>query len=123
MSDFKLEIIEKNGLSFKGATQGTPDDPQEILLALKSNLNQSELIAFNDQIKQAELIAAQTRESLLKQSLRDQRDILLAESDWTQGKDISEYISQKWAPYRQALRDLTNQAEFPQNVTWPVKPI
>lgn len=55
-------------------------------------------------------------------SIRSQRNQLLAECDWTQFKDIDEATSTLWAPYRQALRDITDQPGFPLSVTWPKKP-
>lgn len=56
------------------------------------------------------------------QSIRDQRDRLIAETDWTQGKDIPDNISNKWATYRQALRDVPTQSGFPWTVQWPTQP-
>lgn len=54
-------------------------------------------------------------------SIRAQRDQLLAQSDWTQVADAP--VDQAaWAVYRQALRDVPEQAGFPFNVVWPVKP-
>jgi hypothetical protein len=53
--------------------------------------------------------------------LRKKRDFLLSESDWTQVADAP--VDQAaWATYRQALRDITAQESFPQEVTWPEKP-
>lgn len=54
--------------------------------------------------------------------VRMKRDQLLAKSDWTQFKDISESVSTLWAPYRQALRDITDQPGFPFNIVWPQDP-
>ena len=54
-----------------------------------------------------------------KVSVRNQRDLLLAESDWTQCADISQATKDKWAPYRKALRDVPQQAGFPIDVIWP----
>lgn len=49
------------------------------------------------------------------------RGRLLAASDWTQVADAP--VDQAaWSTYRQALRDLPDQAGFPDNVTWPEKP-
>ena len=49
------------------------------------------------------------------------RDSLLASCDWTQVADAP--VDQAaWSIYRQALRDITAQAGFPDNVTWPTKP-
>lgn len=51
-----------------------------------------------------------------------QRDRLLADSDWTQLRDVPDATATAWQPYRQALRDLTSQAGFPSSVTWPTPP-
>jgi len=53
---------------------------------------------------------------------RQKRNQLLQETDWTQGKDISDSISNLWISYRQALRDITIQSDFPANISWPEKP-
>lgn len=53
--------------------------------------------------------------------VRSTRNRLLAESDWTQVLDAP-VDRAAWANYRQALRDVTLQAGFPSNVTWPSKP-
>jgi len=52
------------------------------------------------------------------------RDRLLTGSDWTQLPDAPLTAAQKsaWVVYRQALRDVTKQAGFPANVTWPIVP-
>lgn len=54
--------------------------------------------------------------------LRTQRDALLAETDWTQAADVPQLIKDKYAPYRQGLRDVPQQPGFPDNIQWPVKP-
>lgn len=54
-------------------------------------------------------------------SVRSERNRLLADSDWTQLPD-SPVDSQAWGTYRQNLRDITDQAGFPLDVTWPQKP-
>ena len=58
------------------------------------------------------------------ETVRSQRNGLLLKSDWTQLTDAPLTADQKtaWANYRQELRDITNQAGFPTNVTWPVEP-
>lgn len=52
------------------------------------------------------------------------RNALLVESDWTQLADAPFNVEQKsdWAAYRQQLRNLTDQAGFPNNIMWPTKP-
>jgi hypothetical protein len=49
--------------------------------------------------------------------IREQRNKLLADSDWTQLPDTSADAA-VWATYRQALRDITEQSD-PFNITWP----
>jgi len=49
------------------------------------------------------------------------RNKKLADCDWTQLAD-STADKPAWAVYRQALRDVTAQAGFPWNVTWPTEP-
>jgi hypothetical protein len=55
-------------------------------------------------------------------AIREERTRLLASSDWTQMPDYSGANKEAWATYRQALRDITAQADFPGTVTWPTKP-
>ena len=50
---------------------------------------------------------------------RAKRDQLLTASDWTQTADQSDAIKAKWQSYRQDLRDITEQAGFPNTITWP----
>jgi hypothetical protein len=53
--------------------------------------------------------------------IRDTRNQLLSECDWTQLFDISSETKAIWAQYRQSLRDITSQTN-PFSITWPVKP-
>jgi len=67
---------------------------------------------------------------VFSREIRSKRDRLLAESDWVTVKAVDQnaqdnlgiQVPQVWLDYRQALRDITDQAGFPNNVTWPVKP-
>jgi hypothetical protein len=52
---------------------------------------------------------------------REQRDLLLQQSDWTQVPDAPVNAT-SWATYRQALRDVPLQSGFPDNIVWPNKP-
>jgi hypothetical protein len=54
--------------------------------------------------------------------VRDQRNVKLSETDWTQLDDSSDVNKAEWLTYRQALRDVTSQTGFPWNITWPVAP-
>lgn len=53
--------------------------------------------------------------------IRKERDAKLSELDWTQVADAP-VDKTAWATYRQALRDITSQAGFPNEVTWPTEP-
>ena len=55
-------------------------------------------------------------------SITNKRNRLLAESDWTQMPDVAFSTKDQWAAYRQALRDLTAQPGFPDELTWPTAP-
>ena len=54
-------------------------------------------------------------------AVRADRTKHLADSDWTQLAD-SAADKEAWATYRQALRDITAQAGFPWDITWPDAP-
>ena len=54
--------------------------------------------------------------------VRKKREILLAESDWTQLPDVPVKTKEAWATYRQALRDITEQPD-PFNIVWPTPPV
>lgn len=65
----------------------------------------------------------ENQNNLLKATnVREIRNQLLKDSDWTQVVDTPELIKNKWATYRQTLRDVPAQAGFPHNVQWPNKP-
>lgn len=53
--------------------------------------------------------------------VRKERDRRIAETDWTQYQDTSLALKVYWAPYRQALRDITVQPD-PFNIVWPEQP-
>lgn len=62
-----------------------------------------------------------------KKSLRTQRNVLLAESDWTQMSDspLTDSKKTEWATYRQTLRDLPAQYganDTMADVTFPTEP-
>ena len=54
--------------------------------------------------------------------IRNERNWLLEESDWTQIGDIPQATKDAWATYRQSLRDVPQQESFPTSVTFPTKP-
>lgn len=54
--------------------------------------------------------------------VRVERNRLLRASDWTQLPDVPETTRERWALYRQKLRDLPNSFGFPFKVKWPELP-
>ena len=60
----------------------------------------------------------------LPREIRQKRNLLLTNSDWTQYPDCPLNAEQKtaWTTYRQALRDLPAQSGFPLNVVFPEQP-
>lgn len=58
----------------------------------------------------------------LSASVRIERNAKLAASDWTQVADAP-VDKAAWATYRQALRDISAQADFPATVAWPTQPV
>ena len=54
--------------------------------------------------------------------VRSKRDELIADTDWMALSDNT--LTPEWATYRQALRDITDHANFPwvNDEDWPVKP-
>ena len=93
-------------------------------------LDETQTMPTEDEInaKIAELEAAEPA-----RQVREIRDRLLAESDWTQNRDVVLLNDITWKRYRQDLRDLPASASFTpkldsngnldmSSVTWPLKP-
>ena len=55
-------------------------------------------------------------------AIRTYRNNELQASDWTQLPDVDLANKWDWAVYRQALRDITIQEDFPWTITWPDEP-
>jgi hypothetical protein len=70
-------------------------------------------------------VAATTQEELLM-ALREMRDVLLKESDWTQMTDcpLSEEVKNDWRIWRQEMRDITSIVSYPleNTIQLPVTP-
>ena len=56
----------------------------------------------------------------LAENERSKRDDLLKETDYFGLSDVT--MSAEMTTYRQALRDVPQQAGFPSTITWPTKP-
>ena len=57
------------------------------------------------------------------QGVRNQRNSLLAQTDWvvTKASETGVAETDAWKTYRQALRDITTQSD-PDNITWSTEP-
>ena len=67
------------------------------------------------------MVSPEFLQKKLEMGNRLKRNFLLSECDWTQMPD-STADKESWANYRQALRDIPGQPEFPFSITWPTKP-
>ena len=76
----------------------------------------SKHVDFTDDIADDEAKAAKDAEQA--KSVREKRNKKLSETDWTQLAD-STADKEKFATYRQALRDVPTQAGFPWDISWP----
>ena len=65
--------------------------------------------------KKAELTSAEPM-----RLLREERDRLIATTDWWASSDLT--MTDAQTAYRQALRDITDSATSLEDVTWPTKP-
>jgi len=96
------------------------------------NVNESTPIVIKGTWTQAWEITDATAEEIAERndnaaaSVRSERDAFLASTDWLviKAQETGGSISAEWATYRQALRDITDHANFPHlnEADWPVKP-
>ena len=91
-------------------------------------LNSMKKLVNNELIDltQAEIDSATAQQNdynqnVLPLEIRSQRNRLLAETDYLALSDTT--LTSDMATYRQALRDVPLQAGFPDNITWPTKPV
>lgn len=99
------------------------DDEYDVVLGvgeyhlIKSALNNG---MFIDKGSDGKPIIRKKEQAVEKEEeMREIRDSLLSKTDWTQLKDIDDYVSLKYKRYRQELRDITEQYGWPYCVTWP----
>lgn len=76
--------------------------------------------------RQAEEKSSQAKQPEKRMArLRERRNILLTETDWTQNRDVTLSNDADWKTYRQALRDITKTEPVDMalsNITFPTKP-
>ena len=96
------------GVSWVSTTELTVDDELIDAGAFQQSINSINFTSENNKLGLA--------------NLREQRDKLLKDSDWTQYRDVILENDTDWKTYRQALRDLPATASDPHNPTWPTTP-
>ena len=108
-----------------------PIDKSDAILALRPNAQfrlQGDVLTWTDpklteptteeiQKKYDELLAAQPLNEV-----RAVRNMKLAETDWTQNRDVTLSNDADWKTYRQALRDITKTYKTLDTVKWPTEP-
>ena len=72
------------------------------------------------EITQEEFDATWHNSAPISEHMRDERNLLIAETDWWATSDRT--MTAEQTAYRQALRDIPDQAGFPEDITWPTKP-
>jgi hypothetical protein len=72
----------------------------------------------------ADIEAANEHRDLDIEPVRQERNGLLAQSDWTQLGDaaLGDHTAEEWTTYRQALRDLPSVFTRVSEVVWPNDP-
>jgi len=120
VSDSLLETFSVYKVELKDS--GYDDDYTKDVLEVTPTLSGSVYVQTY-QISDADETTLNTRKEIKWSEIRESRDVLLSDSDWTQFQDspITGSKLTEWQTYRQSLRDITTQ-ENPYNITWPTKP-
>lgn len=91
-----------------------------ILVSVDENGNE----VISDEIgvtwEQVKAKADEISQTGTSEEARNLRTSLLTATDWTANSDVT--MTAEMAAYRQALRDITDQDGFPNDITWPTKP-
>ena len=97
-------------------------DPSEVVPAPEGHPDHGKTGQEVDGIEKCpDSLVAEYKEKNTWAQMREYRDKLLIESDWTQGDDVPNTIKLPYQTYRQALRDIGSAATTA-DVVWPTKP-
>lgn len=101
---------------------GYEDDYTKDVIELTPTLSGSVYVQTYE-ITDADETTINTRKQIKWEEIRERRNQLLSECDWTQFQDspVSGEQLTLWQTYRQQLRDITNQSN-PFEIIWPTKP-
>tara|TARA_A100000172_G_scaffold47639_1_gene29689 strand:- start:187 stop:471 length:285 start_codon:yes stop_codon:yes gene_type:complete len=93
---------------------------------MKKNVDGVEIEMTSEEVKERQAEEKANLEGTLVKrmaKLRNERNILLAQTDWMGSSDFT--MSNDWKTYRQALRDITKTEPVDMalsNITFPTKP-
>lgn len=104
----------------------TVDNVNEFLLECNFDINQiQDMVVDNGALRQKTQSEIDVENApFVAIQFREERNALLASSDWTQLPDspLSDAKKSEWATYRQQLRDLPSTTTDPSSPSWPQKP-
>ena len=102
--------------------EGPQSSPTRYQIAYRDGVEQIDGSWFTKySVADLDADAITSKDAEQSKSVRDSRNVKLAECDWTQLAD-STADKEAWATYRQALRDVPTQSGFPWDITWPTQP-
>lgn len=124
-------VFDEHGVAMYATEQFAPElDPGETVLAgkhLNHYLLEGVPVPIPAQPAEAYRFSRATKQwepdYVMAETLAVSRRLeLLSASDWTQMPDVSISTKTQWAAYRQALRDITDQPGYPNEIVWPTPP-
>jgi len=97
--------------------------PREPYITYETRWVKGDDLIYREEIISDRLDETAKREAETKSS-RNKRNSLLTASDWTQLADstLDNEGMVLWQGYRQALRDVPQQTDFPLKIQWPQQP-
>ncbi len=119
---FRENVTEVQDKTEDGKEAGISYNYDEYLLVMPDRDGLEKIVQDNTATWLA--YAKQQEAEKQAQVIRDKRDKLLSDTDWTQTDDapLTDADRESMRQYRQALRDITSQTGFPQTIVWPEKP-
>ena len=94
---------------------------EQIAAGWETKLPEGSVKISDEQV--ATILEARRVDAITGDTVRAERDGKLSHCDWTQLPDVPQATREKWAAYRQALRDVPKQDGFPKLVEWPTIPV
>lgn len=94
-----------------------PVEPDEHMYLIDQVNNHNKEIVVNDgKLTLQEVVLS---DSEAASHVRQERDNLLRNCDWSQLPDVKESTRTLYQSYRQDLRDIPSQEGFPHDIVWP----